>query len=182
MYGEPSALLPQLFRGIRLEIRRRDHLQHLHIIRVPDFPMPDARRLVEARSRLHQNFANAFVFKFGPALQHVHELHVAIMPVPFTVGRFAGQGTDHMAHHFSSRGASDAQVAILEVAAQPLFKARPSRMAHSEFLGPLFRQPGALLPPPRRIFSRPTLACLVPFHRALSGSAFAGEHITSLLS
>lgn len=182
MYGEPSALLPQLLRGIRLEIRRRDHLQHLHIVRVADFAMPDAWRLVEARSRLHQNFANAFVFKFGPALQHIYKLHVAVMPVPFTVRRFARKRANHVAHHFASRGAVDAQVAILEVAAQPLFKAGRSRMAYPKFPGALFRHRCALQLLPRRIFPGRTLACLVLFHRALSCSAVAREHITSLLS
>ena len=50
-----------------------------------DFAVADIGRLVEAAPRVHHHPADALVLEQRPAFQHVHELHVAIVPVPFAV-------------------------------------------------------------------------------------------------
>ena len=79
----------------------------------------DVRRLVEAAAGLHPHFADALVLEQHPALEHVHELHLAIVRVPFAVRRRAGPRADHVRHHLAARRALDAEVAVFEVAAQP---------------------------------------------------------------
>jgi len=86
---------------------------------VPDLAVADARRLVEAGPRLHHHAADALVLEQHPALEDVHELQLAIVRVPFAVRRLAGARADDVRDHLASSGALDAEVAILEVAAQP---------------------------------------------------------------
>jgi hypothetical protein len=107
-----------LLRRISLEFRRRDELDHLQVLRVAQLAVADARRLVEAGAGLHRDAADAFVLEHRRALQHVDELHVDVVPVPFAVRRLLRPGADDMRHHLSPRGALDPQVAIFEVAAQ----------------------------------------------------------------
>jgi len=85
---------------------------------VADFAVPDAGRLVEATARLHHHLADALVFKHGRALEHVHELHPAIVPVPLAVRRLAGPGPDDMRHRLAPGRALDAKVAVFKIGAQ----------------------------------------------------------------
>jgi hypothetical protein len=85
---------------------------------VPDLAVPDARRLVEAAARFHHHLADAFVFEQHSAFQHINELDLAIVHVPFAVRCLAGPGADHVRDDLAARGAPDAEVAVLEVAAQ----------------------------------------------------------------
>jgi len=85
---------------------------------VPDLAVADARRLVEAAAGLHHHPADALVLEQHPALEHVHELHLALVRVPFAVRRASGARADHVRHHLAAGGALDPEVAILEVAAQ----------------------------------------------------------------
>jgi len=86
---------------------------------VPDLAVADARRLVEAAPGLHHHAADAFVLEQHPPLQHVDELHVAVVRVPFAVRRLPAARADHVRDHLAAGGAPDAEVAVLEVAAQP---------------------------------------------------------------
>jgi len=83
-----------------------------------EFAVADARRLEEAASRPHLHLADALVLEQHPAFEHVHELDLAIVRVPFAVRRLARPCTDHVRHDLAARGALDAEVAVLEVAAQ----------------------------------------------------------------
>jgi len=85
---------------------------------VADLAVPDPRRLVEAAAGFHHHLACAFVFEQYPTLQHVHELQLAIVSVPFAVRRLAGPGADHVRDDLAARRARDAEVAVFEVAAQ----------------------------------------------------------------
>jgi len=85
---------------------------------VADLAVADERRLVEAASRLHHHAAYALVFEQHPALQDVHELHLAIVGVPFAVRRFSAPRADHVRDDLAAGGALDAEVAVLEIAAQ----------------------------------------------------------------
>ena len=85
---------------------------------MPDLAVADVGRLVEAGAGLHQHAAEAFVLEQRPALQHVDELHAAIVHVPFAVRRFLRAGADDVRHHLALGRALDAQIAILEIAAQ----------------------------------------------------------------
>ena len=78
----------------------------------------DARRLVEAGAGGHPHAADALVLEHGRALQHVHELQLAVVPVPLAVRRLARARADHVRDHLAARGAPDAEVAVLEVGAQ----------------------------------------------------------------
>src|SRR5437763_17124114 len=100
------------------EIRRRDDLDHLEVLRMLELAVADARRLVEAAPRLHHHAPDAFVFEEYPALQHVDELHGAIVVVPLAVRRLARPRANNVRHHASLRRTLDAEVAVLEVAAQ----------------------------------------------------------------
>src|SRR2546425_10082411 len=80
--------------------------------------MADARRLVEAAAGLHQHFAHALVLEPHPAFQHVDELHRDVVVVPFAVRRSSRPRADDMGHHLALRCTLDAEVAVLEVAAQ----------------------------------------------------------------
>jgi len=86
---------------------------------VPDLAVADARRLVEAAPGLHHHAADAFVFEQHPALQHVDELDFAVVRVPLAVRRLARPRADHVCHHLAAGRALDAEVAVLEIAAQP---------------------------------------------------------------
>jgi len=86
---------------------------------VPDLAVADARRLVEAAPGLHHHPADALVLEQHPALENVHELHLAIVRVPFAVRRASGARADDVRDHLAAGRALDAEVAVLEVAAQP---------------------------------------------------------------
>src|SRR6185503_7763454 len=92
-----------------------------------EFAMADARRLVEAGSGFHQHLADALVLHPDPALYHVDELHVAVVIMPVPVRCLARPRTDDVSDRPAARGALDAEVAVLEVSAQP---------APREFRGP----------------------------------------------
>jgi len=83
-----------------------------------ELAVADVRRLVETSPRAHLHLADAFVLEQHPALEHVHELHLAIVRVPFAVRRLARPRADHVRHHLAARRALDAEVAVFEVAAQ----------------------------------------------------------------
>jgi hypothetical protein len=85
---------------------------------MPELAMADAWRLVEAAPGFHHHAPDAFVLEEHPAFQHVHELHVGIVVVPFAVRRFAGSRAYHVRDDLALRRAPDAEIAILEVAAQ----------------------------------------------------------------
>jgi len=85
---------------------------------VADLAVADARRLVEAAAGAHGDLADALVLEFHPALQHVDELHAAIVQVPFAVRRPSGARADDVGDKLAARGFADAEVAVLEVAAQ----------------------------------------------------------------
>jgi len=85
---------------------------------VADLAVADARRLVEAGARLHGDAADALVLEHRRALQHVDELDVDVVPVPFAVRRLARPGADDVRHNLAARGLLDSQVAVFEVAAQ----------------------------------------------------------------
>jgi len=101
---------------------------------VPDLAVADARRLVEAAPGLHHHPADALVLEQHPALQHVDELDFAVVRVPLAVRRLAAPRADDVGDHPASSCAPDAEVAILEVAAQPAareFRSLPVRDAEA---------------------------------------------------
>ena len=64
-----------------------------------------------------------------PAIQHVDELQLAVVPVPLAVRRLARAGADDVRHHPALGRLLDAEVAVLEVASQAaLFEARAFQM------------------------------------------------------
>ena len=81
--------------------------------------MKNIRRLVEAAAGLHPHLADAFILEQHPALQHVDELHPAVVRVPLAVRRLARARADHVRDDLVARGALDAEVAVLEIGAQP---------------------------------------------------------------
>ena len=85
---------------------------------MPELAMADARRLVEAAPRLHHHAPDVLVLEEHPALQHVHELHVGIVGVPFAMRRLACSRADDVRDDLALGRALDAEIAILEVAAQ----------------------------------------------------------------
>jgi len=85
---------------------------------VLELAVADSGRLVEAAACLHLHLADALVLEQRPALEHVHELQVAVVPVPLAVRRLGRAGADDVRDDLASRGALDAEVAIFEVAAQ----------------------------------------------------------------
>jgi len=85
---------------------------------VLELAVADSGRLVEAAARLHLHLADALVLEQRPALEHVHELQVAVVPVPLAVRRLGRAGADDVRDDLAARGALDAEVAIFEVAAQ----------------------------------------------------------------
>ena len=102
---------------------------------MPDLAVANIGRLVEAASGFHHHFADAFVLEQGPAFQHVDELQPAVVSVPLAVRRLLRPRTDHVRDHFSPRGAPDAEVAVLEVAAQPTARElRVREVRHMEAL------------------------------------------------
>ena len=84
-----------------------------------ELAVADVGRLVEAAAGFHQHLADALVLEAHPPLEHVDELHLAVVRVPLAVRRLPGARADHVRHHAAARGALDAEVAVLEVAAQP---------------------------------------------------------------
>src|SRR5437764_6323360 len=100
------------------EVGRRDDLDHLEVLRMLELAVADARRLVEAAPRLHHHAPDAFVLEEHPALQHVDELHGAIVVVPLAMRRLARPRANDVRHHSTLARALDAEVAVLEVAAQ----------------------------------------------------------------
>ena len=54
--------------------------------------MADPGRLVEAAARLHPHLADALVFEQRPAFEHIHELQVAVVPVPLAMRRLGRPG------------------------------------------------------------------------------------------
>jgi len=85
---------------------------------VLELAVADSRRLVEAAARLHPHLADALVLEQRPALEHIYELQLAVVPVPLSVRRPGGAGADDVRDDLAARGALDAEVAIFEVAAQ----------------------------------------------------------------
>jgi len=85
---------------------------------VPDLAVADVRRLIEAAAGLHAHLPDACVLEQHPTLQHVDELHFAVMRVPFAVRRLPGTRADHVRDHLAARGALDAKVAVFEVGSQ----------------------------------------------------------------
>src|SRR5262245_29304052 len=83
-----------------------------------ELAVADARRLVEARARAHRDVADALVLELHPALQHVDELDVAVVGVPLAVRCLPRPGADDVGDHLAARRAFDAEVAVLEVAAE----------------------------------------------------------------
>src|SRR6185295_19530969 len=83
-----------------------------------DLAVADARRLVEAAAGAHGDLAGAFVLEFDPALQHIDELHAAVVQVPLAARRLARPRADHVRHDLAARRALDAEVAVLEITAQ----------------------------------------------------------------
>ena len=93
-----------------------------------DLPMQDARRLVEAGAGLHQHLADPLVLEADPAFEHIDELRMAVVHVPFAVRRPAGARPDHVRDQLAARSATDTEVAVLEVVAQPApFELRADR-------------------------------------------------------
>src|SRR5687767_10820269 len=86
---------------------------------MPELAVADARRLVEAAAGFHHHLADTLVLEEHPALEHVYELHLAVVRVPFAVRRLSRTRADHVRHHLAAGRALDAEVAVLEVAAQP---------------------------------------------------------------
>ena len=86
---------------------------------MPELAVADARRLVEAAAGLHHHAPHALVLEEHPALEDVHELQLAVVRVPFAVRRASGPRADHVREDPAAGRAPDAEVAILEVAAQP---------------------------------------------------------------
>src|SRR5258706_6460325 len=84
-----------------------------------DFAMADARRLVEAAAGAHGDLADVLILEFDPALQHVDELHAAVVQVPLAARRLARSRANHVRDDFAARCALDAEVAVFEVTAQP---------------------------------------------------------------
>jgi len=100
---------------------------------VPDLAVADSRRLVEAGPGLHAHPADALVLEHRPALEHVDELHVAVVAVPPAVRRLARARADHVRHHLAASGAPDAEVAVFEVIAQAALRELRFRpVAHRE--------------------------------------------------
>src|SRR4051812_16784988 len=100
---------------------------------MPELAMANARWLVEAASRFHLHAPDALVLEEHPAFQHVHELHVGIVAVPFAVRRLARSRADDVRDDPAFRRALDAEIAILEIAAQaPALELSIARMRHVE--------------------------------------------------
>src|SRR3954467_3511244 len=85
---------------------------------MPELAMADARRLVETAPGLHHHAPDALVLEQHPALQHVDELHIGIVAVPFAMRRLAGSRANDVRDDLALRRALDAEIAIFEVAAQ----------------------------------------------------------------
>jgi len=85
---------------------------------VLELAVADSGRLVEAAARLHPHLADALVLEQRPALEHIHELQLAVVPVPLALRRPGRAGADDVRDDLAARGAPDAEVAIFEVAAQ----------------------------------------------------------------
>ena len=83
-----------------------------------ELAVADVRRLVEAGPRLHAHAADAFVLEQHPAPEDVDELHPAIVRVPLAVRRLSRARADHVGDDVAARGALDAEVPVLEIAAQ----------------------------------------------------------------
>src|SRR4051812_12939735 len=84
-----------------------------------ELAVPDARRLHEAVAGLHHDGLGALVFHLHPALQHVDELQLYVVLVPVSVRRFARARADDMGDDLVRARSLDAEVAVLEIAAQP---------------------------------------------------------------
>src|SRR5512147_2837206 len=107
-----------------------------------DCAVADARQLIEAAAGFHAHAADALVLEHRPALEHVDELHVAVVPVPLPVRRLAWASADYVRHHLAARRAPDAEVAILEIVAQaPLGELGLRAVAHGK---PGLHRPSAM--------------------------------------
>src|SRR5262245_60970884 len=132
----PRAAFRRRFRVARVELRRRDDFEHLDVPGVRDLAVADARRLVETSAGAHRALPDALVLELHPALEHVDELHVAVVVVPLAVRCLARQRLDHVRDHLAAGGTFDAEVAISEVAAQAAsLELRPRAVADVEALG-----------------------------------------------
>src|SRR3954470_9250727 len=85
---------------------------------MPELAMADAGWLIKAAPRLHHHAADVLVLEEHPALQHVHELHIGIVAVPFAVRLLARSRADDVRDALALGRALGAEIAIFEVAAQ----------------------------------------------------------------
>ena len=80
--AEPALSRNHSLRRLRLELGGRSDFQHLQVVGMFNFAVPDACWLMDARSRPEQHLANALVLEPHPASQHVNHLEVEVVPVP----------------------------------------------------------------------------------------------------
>jgi len=85
---------------------------------VAKLAMKNFRRLVEAAAGFHPYLADAFVLEQHPALQHVDELHLAIVRMPLAMRRLARPRADYVRDDCAARRALDAEVAVFEITTQ----------------------------------------------------------------
>src|SRR5260370_36969759 len=83
------------------------------------FLVPDTRRLMDARARLGEDFADTLIVEFDPALDHVIHLKVQRMLVPAGAPVMGGLGPDNMRHGATARRFLAAKAAIDEERSQP---------------------------------------------------------------
>src|ERR1700730_2523694 len=83
------------------------------------FHVPDTRRLMDAGAGLGEDFADALVVEFDPALDHVVHLKIQRMLVPAGAPVMGGLRPDDMRHGASARRLLDPEVAIDEERSQP---------------------------------------------------------------
>src|SRR5579859_7765042 len=77
-------------------------------------------RLMHAGAGFQGHFADPFVMKFHPALEHIHHLEFDFMMVAFRLRMQARLGPDDVRDDATVGRVADAQVAILEEGAQAI--------------------------------------------------------------
>src|SRR5882762_524487 len=98
----------------RLKIGRHYDFDQLQIIRMRQFDMPDPRRLVHAGAGLERDLSNAFVAELHPALEHIHQLKLNFVMMPFRLRMRPRLGTDDVGKHQAIGGVAYAEIAVLE--------------------------------------------------------------------
>src|SRR5512140_1251777 len=101
---------------------------------MPQFPVADAGRLVGAGTGLEQHFALAFVVELDPALQHIDQLKLGLVPVGPRDEFAAGPRADDVGHGHAAGRLLDSQVAVVDEGTQAVrLELAAFRMTDAEF-------------------------------------------------